>query len=144
MTRDSIDIEDFLSKRGIKLTPNRILVAKELIKTTHPVSLADLEILLDPMDKASIFRVLELYAGKDIVHVIEDGSRSSKYEICLSSGHHSLRDQHVHFFCEKCRETYCFENTAIPIVEMPDGFLPRAVNYVIKGLCPTCRRKEGL
>lgn len=80
---NSTDIENFLNGKGIKPTSNRILVAKELMKASHPVSLADLEILLGfSMDKASIFRVLELFSEKEIVHVIEDGSRSFKYELC--------------------------------------------------------------
>lgn len=56
-------IENLLNEKGVKPTSNRILVLKELIKTSHPLSLADLEALLDfSMDKASIFRVLELFS----------------------------------------------------------------------------------
>ena len=40
---NSIDIENFLNRKGVKPTSNRILVAKELMKVFHPVSLADLE-----------------------------------------------------------------------------------------------------
>ena len=59
---NSIDIEYFLNRKGVKPTSNRILVAKELMKVSHPVNLADLEILLGfSMEKASIFRVLELF-----------------------------------------------------------------------------------
>ena len=43
---NNIDIENFLNRKGVKPTSNRILVAKELLKASHPVSLADLEILL--------------------------------------------------------------------------------------------------
>ena len=43
---NSIDIENILNRKGIKPTSNRILVAKELMKASHPVSLADLDILL--------------------------------------------------------------------------------------------------
>lgn len=43
---NSIDIENFLNRKGVKPTSNRILVAKELMKASHPVSLADLDILL--------------------------------------------------------------------------------------------------
>lgn len=58
---NSIDIENILNRKGVKPTSNRILVAKELLKASRPVSLADLEILLGfSMEKASIFRVLEL------------------------------------------------------------------------------------
>lgn len=130
---NSIDIENFLNGKGIKPTSNRILVAKELMKASHPVSLADLEILLGfSMDKASIFRVLELFSEKEIVHVIEDGSRSFKYELCNGNTHHTISDQHVHFYCERCKETYCFESEHIPLVNIPEGFYPHAINYMIK------------
>lgn len=57
------DVEDILTRKEVKPTSNRILVMRELIKASHPVSLADLEISLGfSMDKASIFRVLELFS----------------------------------------------------------------------------------
>ena len=92
------EIERTLESKGVRPTANRILVMKELVKATHPVSLADLEACLGfSMDRASIFRVLELFAEKDVVHVIEDGSRSIKYELCQGT-HHSIADQARPFF----------------------------------------------
>lgn len=135
------DVEDILTRKEVKPTSNRILVMRELIKASHPVSLADLEISLGfSMDKASIFRVLELFSEKDIVHVIEDGSRSLKYELCHSGTHHTISDQHVHFYCERCKETYCFEDVSVPLVNIPEGFSPHAINYMIKGICPKCSK----
>ena len=62
------DVEDILTRKKVKPTSNRILVMRELIKASHPVSLADLEISLGfSMDKASIFRVLELLQDYNIV-----------------------------------------------------------------------------
>ena len=62
------DVEDILTRKEVKPTSNRILVMRELIKASHPVSLADLEISLGfSMDKASIFRVLELFFDYNIV-----------------------------------------------------------------------------
>jgi Fur family ferric uptake transcriptional regulator len=135
------DIDSILHSKGIKPTPNRILIMRELMNASHPVSLADMEKLLDfTIDKASIFRVLELFSETDIVHVIEDGSRSLKYELCRGGSHHTISDQHVHFYCTKCKETYCFESVGIPLIDMPDGFKPESVNYVIKGVCPKCSK----
>lgn len=135
------DVEDILTRKEVKPTSNRILVMRELIKASHPVSLADLEVLLGfSMDKASIFRVLELFSEKDIIHVIEDGSRSLKYELCHSGTHHTIADQHVHFYCERCKETYCFEDVNVPLVNIPEGFSPHAINYMIKGICPKCSK----
>ncbi len=133
------EIESILNEKGVKPTANRILVIKELMKASHPVNLADLECSLGfTMDKASIFRILELFTAKDIVHVIEGGSRSLKYELCHCGVHHSITDQHVHFYCERCKETYCFETLHIPPIEIPDGFKANSINYMIKGICPNC------
>lgn len=135
------DVEDILTRKEVKPTSNRILVMRELIKASHPVSLADLEISLGfSMDKASIFRVLELFSEKDIIHVIEDGSRSLKYELCHSGTHHTISDQHVHFYCERCKEMYCFEDVSVPLVNIPEGFSPHAINYMVKGICPKCSK----
>ena len=135
------EIENLLQIKGVKPTSNRVLVMRELMQVTHPVNLSDLEILLGfTMDKASIFRVLELFAENDVVHVIEDGSRSLKYELCHSDTHHSVADQHIHFYCEKCKNTYCFESIKVPLVEMPEGFVSRAINYMVKGICMKCKK----
>ncbi len=135
------EIEGLLNSKGIKPTANRILVMRELLKASRPISLADLESLFGhTLDKASIFRVLELFVEKDVVHVIEDGSRSLKYELCHGSSHHTIADQHVHFFCEHCKEIFCLTDIQVPRVELPQGFSSRSINFVIKGRCPKCNK----
>lgn len=136
------EIEDLIEKKGIKPTANRILVMRELLKASRPISLADLKDLFEhTLDKASIFRVLELFSKKDIVHVIDDGSRSLKYELCNGNSHHSISDQHVHFFCEHCKEIFCFPDIHVPMIELPEGFLSHSINFVIKGTCPKCSKQ---
>lgn len=133
------EIENALEAKGVKPTANRILVMRELLKANHPVSLADLEEMIGlTMNKGSVFRVLELFAEHDVVHSIEDGSRSLKYELCNGADGHSIFDEHVHFYCEKCRQTFCFEGLKVPVLDMPEGFSPRSINYMIKGICPNC------
>lgn len=130
--------EAMLERKGIKPTANRILVLKELMGCSRPINLADMERMLETIDKASIFRVLELFSQKDLVHVIEDGSRTQKYELCHGSEQHTPADQHVHFYCEQCRETFCLESVSVPAVEVPDGYNVRSANYLLKGICPKC------
>ncbi len=136
MERD--DAVEILERRGVKPTANRLLVVRELLKSLAPVNLAKLEESLDTVDKASIFRVLELFAAKEIVHVIEDGSRSLKYELCHCGEHHDISHQHVHFYCEVCKETFCLENVHVPKIDVPQGFVTKSANFVIKGVCPDC------
>ncbi len=138
------EIEELLASKGIKPTANRILVIRELLKANRPISIADFEELFGhSVDKASIFRVLELFAEKDVVHVIEDGSRSLKYELCHGSSHHSISDQHVHFFCEQCKEIFCLTDIQVPVLELPEGFSSHSINYMIKGTCPNCSAEKS-
>ncbi|MDE6557159.1 MAG: transcriptional repressor [Duncaniella sp.] len=132
------EIEKLLSRKGIAPTANRISVFRELEKCSHPVSLADLETILYPMDKASIFRTLELFSGKDILHMIEDGSRSVKYELCHGSEHHSVADQHAHFYCEKCGVVECLPDIEMPKISLPEGYEMKSINFMLKGICPRC------
>lgn len=135
---NNLEIENILTSHGVKPTANRLLVFKQLAGNTHPINLAELEISLHPMDKASIFRVLEIFTEKEIVHVIEDGSRSLKYEICNGKGHHSISDQHAHFYCEKCGSVSCLQDVALPSLKIPEEYKVKSINFMFKGICPKC------
>ena len=55
----------------------------------------------------------------------------------------TVADMHSHFYCERCRRTFCLPCEQVPIVPLPEGFLLQGVNYVLKGLCSDCRAKAG-
>lgn len=129
-----------LENAGVKPTANRILIARALDSAREPVSLSDLETRLETIDRSNIFRALSLFRRQHLVHIIDDGSDSVKYELCRSDNNRDAGDDdlHAHFFCEKCRRTYCLDNIPVPQVKLPDGYTPLSVNYVVKGLCPDC------
>ncbi len=139
---DESEIAERLFKKGVKVTSNRILVFRELIGATSPVTLSDLESRLLSMDKSSIFRVLTLFLEHDVVDSFEDGRGVINYELCRCSGRCNHRDAHIHFYCELCHRSFCLRD--IPIAEMllPEGFYPHSISFVIKGECPECRAKK--
>ena len=47
-----------LEKKGVKPTAIRLLVADAILSAKRAVSLSDLEVILDTVDKSSIFRTL--------------------------------------------------------------------------------------
>ena len=71
-----------LEKKGVRVTSIRILVLNALMNASGTMSLGDLESVLETVDKSSIFRTLELFVKKHVVHAIDDGSGSVKYEVC--------------------------------------------------------------
>ncbi|MBO7643584.1 MAG: transcriptional repressor [Bacteroidales bacterium] len=132
------EIENLMQAHGIRPTANRISIALALSRAGRPMSLGELEDNLDTIDKSGISRALTLFRGSHMVHVIEDGSDSVRYELCLSESEHHDSDEHVHFYCEKCGKTFCLNDISIPSVALPSGWTPTSTNYMIKGVCPAC------
>ncbi len=132
-----------LASRDVKPTPNRLLVLEAIMSASSPVSLADLEAILETVDRSSIFRTLNLFMSRHLVHVIDDGSGPLKYEVCMGEEECSVVDMHVHFSCEKCHKTICLSSTPIPPVALPDGFVMSSANYIVKGICGDCMKKKG-
>ncbi len=129
--------ESILESRGVKATPNRLLVARALAAATSPVSLLDIETELDTVDRSSVFRTLSLFVKAGVVHEIDDGSKSIKYELCRSTDHDHDSDRHIHFHCTRCHRTYCLD-IPVPEVTLPAGYTSTTANYIIKGTCPDC------
>ena len=133
-----------LEKKGIKPTALRILILRTMMEAKYAVSLADLDDRLDTVDKSTIFRTLTLFLSHHLIHGIEDGSGSLKYEVCGSECSCSVDDMHTHFYCEKCHRTFCFKGIRIPVIDLPEGFLMDSINYMVKGTCADCAAKEAL
>ena len=121
-------IEQQLQAHGIHPTAARILVLQKLSELTHPVSMTELETELETMDKSTIFRTLNVLLEHHAIHSFEDGSGSTKYEICR---------------CESTR-TFCIEDVKIPVVALPEGYRIETINYTVKGLCPECSKRKPL
>ncbi len=139
---DHQEVIERLEQKGIKATANRILVYRELALAEHPMSLSDIEQRLVSLDKSSIFRALTLFLEHDAVHTFSDGRGVLHYELCASRGTCNHGDSHLHFYCESCQQSFCLEEIPLPTVELPEGFSPHSISFVIKGECPACRKKK--
>ena len=139
---NSQDMISRLESKGIRPTANRILVMKTLMGEQNPQSLSNLERKMVSMDKSSIFRTLTLFLEHDVVHAFEDGRGVLCYELCEEKGACDHHDGHIHFYCESCQRSFCMEDIHIPSFELPEGFYPHSISFVIKGECPDCRKKH--
>ena len=139
---NSQDMISRLESKGIRPTANRILVMKTLMGEQNPQSLSNLERKMVSMDKSSIFRTLTLFLEHDVVHAFEDARGVLCYELCEEKGACDHHDGHIHFYCKSCQRSFCMENIHIPSFELPEGFYPHSISFVIKGECPDCRKKH--
>lgn len=127
-----------LKHRDIKPTTIRLLILKTMFRGGETVSFPQLETLLPEVDKSTISRTLSLFLMHRLIHAVDDGSGALKYNVCDDDCDCTVEDEHTHFFCERCRRTFCLNRIHVPIVPLPPGFTLNSVNYVLKGLCPEC------
>ena len=64
-----------------------------------------------------------------------------EYCVCHSGHVCGPEEMHCHFYCESCHKTFCLDHTHIPPVKVPEGYELHEVEYLLKGLCPECRKK---
>lgn len=133
-------LEQRMTEAGIRLSPVRLLIARALADAPGPVSGLEIECELATVDRSSITRSLAMFVSSGFVHTIEDGSGSVKYELCKSPHRHGDADSdlHPHFHCLSCGRTFCLSDQPIPELALPEGFIARSANMVVKGICPDC------
>ncbi len=135
----SEDLEKKLQFRNIKPTSMRLLVYKVLKKKQKAISLYEIEQEFDNVDRSTIFRTLKTFQTKYLIHSVDDGTGAVKYALCDDDCTCSLNDLHVHFLCNKCGQTFCFKEVPVPIPKLPEDFSFESANFVVKGICSTCK-----
>ena len=131
-----------LKEAGIKSTSNRILVLKTLLEGKGPMSMKEIETEVPTLDKSSIFRTLTTMREHDLLHVLDGGPDGIRYEVCHSHHNGPHTDEHVHFHCEACNRTFCFEQIEVPRIALPAEYEVHSTEHTIKGICPDCARNK--
>jgi Fur family ferric uptake transcriptional regulator len=134
-------IVEILKQSQLSVTENRLKILSLFHRSGHGLSHADIERMSGAnFDRITIYRTLQTFVEKGIIHTIPTSNNSVIYALCskeCSEGHH--HDDHVHFICEECGTSYCLDQVNIPDVNMPKGFSVRQTNVVINGVCKNCR-----
>lgn len=133
-----------LKENGLKHTRQRVRVLEEISQDAVAISQPELEKRLGKeIDRVTLYRILNIYQDKGILHRIMDLNGTANYAICTSScsqDHH--HDDHVHFNCTSCRKIYCLEVKA-PHLKMPEGFKALSTNTTAYGICEKCSLIEA-
>ena len=132
------NLEKKLTKSDIKPTAMRLLVLQYLTEQTNTVALKDLETAFYNADTSTLYRTLKTFEEKKLTHSIDDGTGKVKYALCLETCECSLEDQHFHFHCNKCEETFCLTSQNVPAIDLPVNFKLMQANLVLKGICANC------
>ena len=141
---DEKHLLELMEHHGVKPTANRIVIARTLAAAGRPMSMTELETVVETIDKSNIFRTLQAFREAHLVHVLDDSGDGVRYELCHSHHDDEDDDVHVHFYCEKCHRTFCLEDTPVPPVSIPEEYAVHSVSYLIKGLCKECHYRQSV
>ena len=132
---------DILKNYGLSITESRKQILELFYASKGALAHADIEKSSSAaFDRVTIYRTLQTFVEKGIVHTIPTADNSVLYALCkdeCKAGHH--HDNHVHFICDICGTTYCLDNVSIPTVSLPEGFLLKQADVVVSGICKNCR-----
>ena len=136
-----IDPINILKEHSLKHTRQRVRVLEEIAMDTVAISQPELEKKLGKeIDRVTLYRILNIYEDKGILHRIMDLNGTANYAICSAScseEHH--HDEHVHFNCTSCTKIYCLD-VIVPQITMPGGFTATTVNSTAYGICEKCSK----
>lgn len=136
-----IQVEEILKKNKLSITEGRLKILGVFIASNGALSHAEIEKKTrEVFDRVTVYRTLQSFVEKGIIHLIPTKDNSIKYALCKDdchAGHH--HDNHVHFICDECSKTICLDDVTIPTVKLPKGFTPQHSEMVVNGVCGECK-----
>lgn len=135
-------IADTLKKHQLSITDARKKILSFFLESNSALAHADIEQKSSTeFDRVTIYRTLQTFVEKGIIHTIPTTDNSVRYAVCkdeCAAGHHN--DDHVHFICDDCGTTYCLEQVSVPKIKLPKGFKATQTDLVVSGVCNKCEQ----
>ncbi|GAA4740768.1 Fur family transcriptional regulator [Flavisolibacter ginsenosidimutans] len=135
----NLRLNDILHRRQLSSTESRRKILSLFLAEDDALAHGDIEKKVgENFDRVTIYRTLQTFEEKGIIHSIPTADNSILYALCkeCEEGHH--HDDHVHFVCTNCEKTICLDDVISPKIDLPKGYEAESVQVVIKGVCKEC------
>jgi Fur family ferric uptake transcriptional regulator len=137
----AIDIKEVLKKNKLSVTASREKILNLFLEQTGALAHGDIEKRAgEKFDRVTIYRTLQTFVEKGIIHTIPTADNSIRYALCkddCEEGHH--HDHHIHFVCSNCRNTYCLDDVVTPTIKLPQGYIANQIEVIVEGICRNCK-----
>jgi Fur family ferric uptake transcriptional regulator len=131
-----------LRKNGMSITDSRRKILSLFLQHKDALTHGDIEKKAgEKFDRVTIYRTLQTFVEKGVIHSIPTADNSVKYALCKECGDGHHHDDHVHFVCSNCSITICLDDIISPSIELPKGFTVHNVQVVMNGVCEECNKK---
>lgn len=131
---------ELIRSSGSRLTVARVRVLAELLNSesalTHLELQRRVEAGAEPIDRVTLYRVLEWLVDADLAHRVAGPDRVFHFSAQPASGPHG------HFRCVQCGRIYCIEEAGALArrvrAMLPSGFCGDEVDVTVSGRCARC------
>ncbi|MGH2552847.1 MAG: Fur family transcriptional regulator [Chitinophagaceae bacterium] len=129
-----------LKRNKLSITGSRTKILRLFIEQSGALAHGDIEKKAgEKFDRVTIYRTLQTFVDKGIIHTIPTADNSIRYALCKDEckegSHH---DHHIHFVCNSCHNTYCLDDVVTPEIKLPKGYQAKDVEVVVEGVCKNC------
>ena len=122
-----------LKQNGLSITDSRKKILQLFLEQDGALSHGDIEKRAgEKFDRVTVYRTLQVFVDKGIIHTIQTADNSIRYELCKD-------EHHVHFVCDNCTTTYCLDDVVTPEIKLPKGYSAGHVEVVVEGVCKNCQ-----
>src|SRR5437667_3522013 len=127
-------VDDILRRNSLSVTESRKKILNLFLTMHGALAHGDIERKAgEKFDRVTIYRTLQTFVDKGIIHTIPTPDNSIRYALCrddCSGGHH--HDHHIHFICGNCHQTYCLDDVVTPDIKLPKGYSASHVEVVVE------------
>lgn len=134
------DSETLLKSKKLRKTALRLRVLDLFLGMPHSaVQTSRLEEELGEVDRITLYRTLKTFEKEAIIHRVMDGTQLTKYALCHDTcTTHNVEEDHAHFLCESCSETFCVGSFDMKSITLPATYKVTKVQLALSGICPNC------
>jgi len=131
------EIKSILKSHKLSVTSVRVEVLEFFIREARTLSFRDLENEFKDSDRVTLYRTLNSFTERGVLHKIPDDSGFATYGLCHDTcDPEDHKHDHMHFKCNECGTIECLELN-IPEVKVP-GYQVTEANLILKGTCNNC------
>ncbi|HEV7300821.1 MAG TPA: Fur family transcriptional regulator [Tepidisphaeraceae bacterium] len=141
--------EVILKAHDLRRTPVRLGVLDVLAGGKHPLDAAEIiGKLSSHIDRVTVYRTLNTFVDKKIIHRVRGEDRSWRYAIGdAATRQHAANHSHPHFVCDDCGEVECLDAAQIPTnfvqsMKVESDYRITYPEVTLHGSCPKCSKAD--
>jgi Fur family transcriptional regulator, ferric uptake regulator len=142
VTRTTKKPAELLREAGLRRTPVRTGVLDILAQERQPMSAPQiLEKLPEGTDNVTLYRTLQTFAGKRLVHRVRGDDQVWRFG--LGAGQDATQHEHAHFVCDECGTVECLDDAPAPEepkkkYKIRNGYRVAYSEVLVHGTCREC------